>query len=150
MEHMSVYTNKIIHVVQNFHNKKKSTTEKEIIFKNYYCTQTKCIILQNCVTYFTSESYRYDGTDEKKNRKKFWIPSYVQILTSTGVAKKTNEWMNVCIKWSSICFSFIDGMVLYAVQLYTISKAINQMHQPSVKPRLSTGRRVRDIIFFFV
>lgn len=61
--------------------------------------------------------------------------------------------MNECVYKMKpyICFSFIDAMVLYdSVRLYTISKAINQMHQPSVKPRLSTGRRVRDIIFFFV
>lgn len=130
----------------------KSSTTKKLFLKTIIVLRPNVYILQNCVTYFTSELYRYDGTKKKNYEKNIWIPSYVQILTSTGVAKKKKkEWMNVCIKWSSICFSFIDGMVLYdSVRLYTISKTINQMHQPSVKPRLSTGRRVRDIIFFFV
>lgn len=130
----------------------KSSTTKKLFLKTIIVLRPNVYILQNCVTYFTSELYRYDGTKKKKLWKKY-LNTLIRadFNFNRSCKKKKKEWMNVCIKWSSICFSFIDGMVLYdSVRLYTISKTINQMHQPSVKPRLSTGRRVRDIIFFFV
>lgn len=72
---------------QHNNNNKKLFLKTIIVLR----PEKKCI-LQNCVTYFTSESYRYDGTKKKMKKKKFRIPSYVQILTSTGVAKnKKNE-----------------------------------------------------------